>query len=91
MRCSRPELLAKAAEFPLPEYQEDDFDLCAREKRPFGYGVSEAFRSSTLVNLAALSVRLGRKLNFKADGSGFVGDDQANQLHSPALRGTWSI
>ena len=91
MRCSRPELLVKASEFPLPEYQEDDFDVCAREKRPFGYGVNEAFRSSTLVNLAALSVRLGRKLNFKADGSGFVGDDQANQLHSPALRGTWSI
>ena len=91
MRCNRPELLVKAAEFPLPEYQEDDFDACAREKRPFGYGVNEAFRSSTLVNLAALSVRLGRKLNFKADGSGFVGDDQANQLHSPALRGTWSI
>ena len=70
---------------------QDDFDVCAREKRPFGYGVNEAFRSSTLVNLAALSVRLGRKLNFKADGSGFVGDDQANQLHSPALRGPWSI
>jgi len=91
MRCNRPELLAKAAEFPLPEYQEDDFDLCAREKRPFGYGVNEAFRSSTLVNLAALSVRLGRKLNFKSDASGFIGDDQANHLHSPALRGNWSL
>jgi len=86
-----PELLAKAAEFPLPEYQEDDFDACAREKRPFGYGVNEAFRSSTLVNLAALSVRLGRKLNFKSDASGFIGDDQANHLHTPALRGNWSL
>ena len=91
MRCDRPELLAKAAEFPLPEYQEDDFDVCAREKRPFGYGVNEAFRSSTLVNLAALSVRLGRKLNFKSDASGFIGDDQANHLHTPALRGNWAI
>ena len=89
MRCNRPELLAKAAEYPLPEYQEDDFDLCAREKRPFGYGVSEAFRSSTLVNLAALSVRLGRQLTFKSDT--FVGDDQANQLASPALRGNWAL
>ena len=76
---------------PLAEYQEDDFDVCAREKRPFGYGVHEAFRSSTLVNLAAVCVRLGRKLNFKADASGFIDDDQANHLHSPALRGTWSI
>ena len=54
-------------------------------------GVNEAFRSSTLVNLAALCVRLGRKLNFKSDASGFIGDDQANHLHSPALRGNWSI
>ncbi|MFM8905229.1 MAG: gfo/Idh/MocA family oxidoreductase, partial [Verrucomicrobiota bacterium] len=91
MRCDRPELLRKAAEYPLPEFQEDDFDLCAREKRPFGYGVSEAFFSSTLVNLAALSVRLGRKLTFKSDGGGFVGDEQANRLHTPAFRGTWSI
>ena len=91
LRSDKPELIRKAMEFPLPEYQEDDFDLCAREKRPFGYGVSEALRSSTLVNLAGLSVRLGRKLTFKPDGSGFVGDDQANQLHSPKLRGTWAI
>ena len=91
MRSDRPELLRKAAEYPLPEYQEDDFDLCAREKRPFGYGVSEAFHSSTLVNLAALSVRLGRKLTFKSDGGGFVGDDQANRLHTPAFRGAWTI
>lgn len=91
MRSDRPELLRKAAEYPLPEFQEDDFDLCAREKRPFGYGVAEAFFSSTLVNLAALSVRLGRKLTFKSDGGGFVNDDQANRLHTPAFRGTWSI
>ncbi len=91
MRCDRPELLRKAAEFPLPEYQEDDFDVCAREKRPFGYGVAEAFRSSTLVNLAALSVRLGLKLNFRSDASGFIDDDQANHLHSPAMRGNWSL
>ena len=38
-----------------------------------------------------VSVRLGRKLNLKADASGFVGDDQANHLHTPALRGNWSI
>jgi predicted dehydrogenase len=91
MRCDRPELLRKAAEHPLPEFQEDDFDLCAREKRPFGYGVSEAFFSSTLVNLAALSVRLGRKLTFKPDGSGFVGDAQADRLHTVAFRGSWTI
>jgi predicted dehydrogenase len=76
MRCDNPALIRKAAEFPLPEYQEDDFDLCAREKRPFGYGVNEAFHSSTLVNLAGLSVRLGRKLKFKSDASGFIDDDQ---------------
>ena len=91
MRGSNPALLRKAAEFPLPEYQEDDFDICAREKRPFGYGVNEAFHSSTLVNLAGLSVRLGRKLTFKSDGSGFVGDAQADRLHSPVMRGNWSI
>jgi myo-inositol 2-dehydrogenase / D-chiro-inositol 1-dehydrogenase len=91
LRSDKPELIRKAAEFPLPEYQEDDFDLCAREKRPFGYGVNEAFHSSTLVNLAGLAVRLGRKLTFKPDGSGFVNDAQADRLHSPVFRGNWSI
>jgi len=91
LRSDRPELIRKAMEFPLPEYQEDDFDACVREKRPFGYGVDEAFHSSTIVNLAALAVRLGRPLKFKPDGSGFVGDAQADRLHSPVLRGPWSI
>ena len=91
LRSDRPELIRKAMEFPLPEYQEDDFDACAREKRPFGYGVNEAFHSSTIVNLAGLAVRLGRPLKFKPDGSGFVGDAQADRLHSPVLRGPWSI
>ena len=91
MRSDKPELIRQAAEFPLPEYQEDDFDACAREKRPFGYGVNEAFHSSTLVNLAGLAVRLGRPLKFKPDGSGFIGDAQADRLHSPVLRGPWTL
>jgi myo-inositol 2-dehydrogenase/D-chiro-inositol 1-dehydrogenase len=91
MRSDRPELIRQAMEFPLPEFQEDDFDACAREKRPFGYGVNAAFHSSTIVNLAGLAVRLGRPLKFKPDGSGFIGDAQADRLHSPVLRGPWSI
>ena len=91
MRTDPPELARKAREFPLPEYQEDDFNRAARERRPFGYGVREAHHSCTLVNLAALAVRLGRKVTLSEDARSILGDPQAQRLHSPELRAPWRI
>ena len=91
MRTDPPELAIQAREFPLPEHQEDDFVAAVRERRPFGYGVSEAHHSCTMVSLAALSVRLGRKITLSADGKEIVGDAQAQRLHSPELRKPWLL
>ena len=91
LRTDPPELARQAREFPLPERQEDDFNLAVREKRPFGFGVRDAHHSCTLVNLAALSVRLGRKVTLAEGARSMVDDPQAQRLHSPALRAPWSV
>lgn len=91
MRTDPPELALKAREFPLPERQEDDFVAAVRERRPFGYGVAEAHHSCTLVNLAALAVRLGRKVTLSPDARQMVGDAQAQRLHSPEFRSPWKL
>jgi len=91
LRTDPPALALRAREFPLPEQQEDDFVAAVRERRPFGFGVSEAHHSCTLVNLAALSVRLGRKISLSPDGRQVVGDAQAQRLHTPELRSPWKL
>lgn len=91
LRTDPPELARRAREFPLPERQEDDFNLAVRERRPFGFGVREAHHSCTLVNLAALAVRLGRKVVLAPDASAIVDDPQAQRLHTPAFRGAWRL
>lgn len=91
LRTDPPHLAAKAREFLLPERQEDDFHRAVRERRPFGYGVREAHHSCTVVNLAALSVRLGRKVTLSEDARSIVGDAQAQRLHSPDFRAPWRI
>lgn len=91
LRTDPPELAQRAREFPLPERQEDDFNLAVREKRPFGIGIREAHQSCTLVNMAALAVRLGRKVTLAAGAVGIVDDPQAQRLHTPSLRGPWRL
>jgi hypothetical protein len=43
------------------------------------------------VNLASISVRLGRKLNYDPVKQMFVGDDEANRLVFQPMRAPWAL
>ena len=48
-------------------------------------------RSCTLVNMAIIAVRLGRKLQFDPDTQRFINDDEANRLIKQPMRAPWVI
>ena len=50
-----------------------------------------AHHSCTLVNLAALAIRLGRPLRWDPDKEQFIGDEQANRLVEVPMRSPWHL
>ena len=90
-RSDIPDLTKKLAAFPEPELQITDFIESVRTRNPFALNEQNAFRSSTIVNMAIIAVRLGRSLKFDPDKLQFIGDDGANALIRQPARAPWSI
>lgn len=86
-----PLLEQKLAEYPDPEPQNVDFVECVKNRKKFALNELNGFRSSTLVNMALVALRLNRTLNFDPSGLVFVGDDAANRLIDQPMRSPWSI
>lgn len=84
-----PDLQKKLAAFPDPAPQVTDFVLAVRERKKFALHEENAHRSATLVNLAKIAVRLGRKLYFDPEKQEFIGDAQANGLIHQPMRAPW--
>lgn len=57
----------------------------------FKPNVHQATRSADLLHLAAISIRLGRRLQFDPAARGFVGDAEANRLADPPMRAPWAL
>lgn len=75
-----------------PELQSWEHAVRTRQDaRGFKPNVQQATRSADLLHLAAISIRLGRALQFDPNQRTFVGDDEANRLASPPLRAPWSL
>jgi len=91
MQSDIPDLKKKIAALPNPPRQEDDFLKCVRERIKFGLNEENGHRSATLVNLAKISVRLGRKLTFDPDKQVFINDEEANRLRQQPMRAPWAI
>jgi predicted dehydrogenase len=53
--------------------------------------VYQATRSAEILHLAAISIRLGRKLHFDPEKRVFVNDDDANRLAYPPRRAPWAL
>jgi predicted dehydrogenase len=81
----------KVASLPNPPRQEDNFSKCVRERRKFGLNEHNAHRSANLINLAKISIRLGRELNFDPDKQIFIDDEGANRLRDQPMRTPWMI
>lgn len=90
--CTIPDIMNKLAEFPDPEPQCTDFLDCIRTRQKFALNEVNGHRSCTLVNMAAVALRLNRQeLKFDPVTQLFVGDDAANALVNQPMRGEWGL
>ena len=90
--CTIPDIMNKLAEFPDPEPQRTDFLDCIRTRQKFALNEVNGHRSCTLVNMAAVALRLNRQeLKFDPVKQLFVGDDAANALVNQPMRGEWGL
>jgi myo-inositol 2-dehydrogenase / D-chiro-inositol 1-dehydrogenase len=51
----------------------------------------QAHRSATLLHLASISIRLGRKLQYDPVAERFVGDEEANRFVDVPMRAPWHL
>jgi hypothetical protein len=86
-----PNLEKKLAQLTDPEPQLTDFHQAVRTRKKFALNEQNAHRSATLVNLAKIAVRLGRKLTFDPEKQLFINDEGANQLIHQAMRAPWHM
>jgi len=91
MRSDIPNFKKKVTGLPNPPRQEDNFSKCVRERRQFGLNQENGHRSATLVNLAKISIRLGRELHYDPVKQVFIGDEGANRLREQPMRAPWMI
>ena len=84
-------LREKLAQFPDPEPQVTDFHEAVRNREKFALNEMNGHRSCTLVNIAKIAVRLGRKLRFDPERQEFIGDPEANRLIHPPMRAPWHV
>ena len=68
-----------------------DFNEAVRTRKKFALNEVNGHRSCTLVNMAIIAVRLGRKLQFDPDTQRFINDDEANRLINQPMRAPWVI
>jgi hypothetical protein len=90
-RSDIPDLDNKLAAFPDPAPQLIDFTEAVKTRQKFALNESNGFRSSTLVNLAILAVKLGKSLKFDPVKLEFIGDEEANRLINQPMRAPWII
>jgi predicted dehydrogenase len=94
---TRPERLQKEVIGPgeIHVYRSDDhfgnFLECVRTRGPTAAPVEVAHRSTTICNIGAIAMRLGRQLRWDPAAERFVGDDEANRLLSRPYREPWRL
>jgi myo-inositol 2-dehydrogenase/D-chiro-inositol 1-dehydrogenase len=84
-------ILEKVASLPDPEPHPEDFSEAVRKRKKFVLNEQNGHRSATLVNLAKIAVRLGRRLRFDPGAQRFIGDDEANRYIDEPMRTPWHL
>lgn len=91
-RSDIPDLNKKLAEFPEPPAQVSNFSEAVRNRSKFALNEENGHRSCTLINMAIIGLRLGRKeLYFDSANELFVNDEAANRYINPPMRAPWSF
>jgi hypothetical protein len=86
-----PNLKEKIAAMPDPEPQIGVFSESVRTRQKFALNEQNGHRSSTVVNLGVIAVRLGRSLDFDPVKQRFINDDEANRMIYQPMRGPWKL
>jgi len=81
----------KLSTLPDPEPQISDFSHAVRTRRKFALNETNGHRSTTLVNLGKIAIRLGRKLYFDPEQQKFVNDEGANRMIKQRMRTPWQL
>ena len=80
----------KIKEMPDPEPLVSFAEAVKTRKRAGG-NADTANRSSTLMHLANIAIRTGRKLRYDPVKEQFIGDEEANRLVNPPMRAPWHL
>ena len=86
-----PFLMEKLSQLSDPEPQMVDFHAAVRQRKKFALNEVNGHRSTTLINLGKIALRVGRKLYFDPEKQAFINDDAANRLINQAMRSPWYL
>jgi predicted dehydrogenase len=89
--CDIPDWQRKLADYPEPADQNTDFLECIKTRQKFALNEMNGHRSSTIVNLGVIALRLNRTLHFNPVTQEFINDPEANRLLDQPMRAPWSI
>jgi myo-inositol 2-dehydrogenase/D-chiro-inositol 1-dehydrogenase len=67
------------------------FAEAVKTRKPAGGGPEEAHRAATLLHLANIAIRVGRKIKYDPVKEVIVGDEEANRLVNPPMRAPWHL
>jgi myo-inositol 2-dehydrogenase/D-chiro-inositol 1-dehydrogenase len=91
LRTTIANLQQKIKSLPDPKPQPPDFYDSVRNRQKFALNEANAHRSCSLVNLAKIAVRTGRKLRFDPQKQRFIDDEQANRFIDEPMRAPWRL
>ena len=80
----------KIAETPDPEPLRT-FGEAVKARKPAGGNADVAIRTVTILHLANIAIRVGRKIRFDPVKEVIVGDEEANRLVSQPMRAPWHL
>ncbi len=90
-RSTIPNLRNIVRRLPDPAPMISDFHESVRTRKRFGLDELKGHRSTTLVNMSKIALRLNRTLRYDPVKEQFIKDEEANRYVSQPMRGPWSL
>jgi predicted dehydrogenase len=90
-RSDIPDIQKLINTLPDPAPQVSTFSESVISRKKFALNEMNGHRSSTIVNLGVIALRLGRNLKFDPVKQRFIDDEGANRLIDQPMRGPWTM
>ena len=85
-KADQEKIKAMADPAPLVSFGE-----AVKSRKQTGGHPEAAHRASTLLHLANVAIRVGRKIEYDPVKEQIVGDEEANRLINPPMRAPWHL